>query len=95
MDPTRNRADYWAAQRRQARLDRDIFPIDHRIKRLRADIRKRLHHLRALKEKGYPLDHSRRLLVLLCRTLGVDSLPAVDVPAVEQLRRARLAAARR
>ncbi|AZG16306.1 MULTISPECIES: hypothetical protein [Cupriavidus] len=72
MDPTRNRADYWAAQRRQARLDRDIFPIDHRIKRLRADIRKRLHHLRALKEKGYPLDHSRRLLVLLCRTLAAD-----------------------
>ena len=33
--------------------------------------------------------------LLLCRTLGVDSLPAVDVPAVEQLRRERLAAARR
>lgn len=32
--------------------------------------------------------------LLLCRALGVDSLPPVDVPAVEQLRRERLAAAR-
>lgn len=33
--------------------------------------------------------------LLLCRALGVDSLPPVEVPAVEQLRRERLAAARR
>lgn len=33
--------------------------------------------------------------LLLCRALGVDSLPPVDVPAVEQLRRERIAAARR
>src|SRR5699024_3843878 len=30
--------------------------------------------------------------LLLCRALGVDSLPPVDVPAVEQLRRERIAA---
>lgn len=33
--------------------------------------------------------------LLLCRALGVDSLPPVEVPAVEQLRRERIAAARR
>ena len=33
--------------------------------------------------------------LLLCRALGVDSLPPVEVPAVGQLRRERLAAARR
>ena len=33
--------------------------------------------------------------LLLCRALGVDSLPPVDVPAVEQLRRERIATARR
>ncbi|WP_216693678.1 type 1 glutamine amidotransferase [Dietzia psychralcaliphila] len=33
--------------------------------------------------------------LLLCRALGVDSLPPVEVPAVEQLRRERLTAARR
>lgn len=33
--------------------------------------------------------------LLLCRALGVDSLPPVDVPAVAQLRRERIAAARR
>lgn len=33
--------------------------------------------------------------LLLSRALGVDSLPPVEVPAVEQLRRERLAAARR
>ena len=33
--------------------------------------------------------------LLLCRALGVDSLPPVDLPAVEQLRRERIAAARR
>lgn len=33
--------------------------------------------------------------LLLRRALGVDSLPPVEVPAVEQLRRERLAAARR
>lgn len=33
--------------------------------------------------------------LLLCRALGVDSLPPVEVPAIEQLRRERLAAARR
>lgn len=33
--------------------------------------------------------------LLLCRALGVDSLDPVEVPAVEQLRRERLAAARR
>ena len=33
--------------------------------------------------------------LLLGRALGVDSLPPVEVPAVEQLRRERLAAARR
>ena len=33
--------------------------------------------------------------LLLCRALGVDSLPPVDIPAVEQLRRERIAAARR
>lgn len=32
--------------------------------------------------------------LLLCRALGVDSLPPVEVPAVEQLRRERIAAAR-
>ena len=33
--------------------------------------------------------------LLLCRALGVDSLPPVEVPAVERLRRERIAAARR
>lgn len=33
--------------------------------------------------------------LLLCRALGVDSLPPVEVPAVAQLRRERIAAARR
>lgn len=33
--------------------------------------------------------------LLLCRALGVDSLPPVDVPAVEQLRQERIATARR
>ena len=33
--------------------------------------------------------------LLLCRALGVDSLPPVEVPAGEQLRRERIAAARR
>lgn len=33
--------------------------------------------------------------LLLCRALGVDSLPPVEVPAVDQLRRERIAAARR
>ena len=33
--------------------------------------------------------------LLLCRALGVDSLPPVDIPAVERLRRERMAAARR
>lgn len=33
--------------------------------------------------------------LLLCRALGVDSLPPVEIAAVEQLRRERLAAARR
>ena len=33
--------------------------------------------------------------LLLCRSLGVDSLPPVDIPAVEQLRRERITAARR
>lgn len=33
--------------------------------------------------------------LLLCRALGVDSLPPVDVPAMEQLRRERIATARR
>ena len=33
--------------------------------------------------------------LLLSRALGVDSLPPVEVPAVDQLRRERLAAARR
>ena len=33
--------------------------------------------------------------LLLCRALGVDSLPPVEVPAVERLRRERIAPARR
>ena len=33
--------------------------------------------------------------LLLCRAIGVDSLPPLEVPAVEQLRRERIAAARR
>lgn len=33
--------------------------------------------------------------LLLCRALGVDSLPPVEVPAVAQLRRERIATARR
>ena len=33
--------------------------------------------------------------LVLCRALGVDSLPPVEVPAVEQLRRERIEAARR
>lgn len=33
--------------------------------------------------------------LLLCRALGVDSLPSIDITAVEQLRRERMAAARR
>ncbi|KAA0918045.1 type 1 glutamine amidotransferase [Dietzia sp. ANT_WB102] len=33
--------------------------------------------------------------LLLCRALGVDALPPIEVPAVEQLRRERIAAARR
>lgn len=33
--------------------------------------------------------------LLLCRALGVDSLPPVEVPAVARLRRERIAAARR
>ncbi|WP_096906201.1 glutamine amidotransferase [Dietzia sp. WMMA184] len=33
--------------------------------------------------------------LLLCRALGVDSLPPVEVPGVAQLRRERIAAARR
>ncbi|GAA3509015.1 glutamine amidotransferase [Dietzia aurantiaca] len=33
--------------------------------------------------------------LLLCRALDVDSLPSVDITAVEQLRRERMAAARR
>ncbi|MCD2264008.1 glutamine amidotransferase [Dietzia aurantiaca] len=33
--------------------------------------------------------------LLLCRALGVDSLPPIDIAAVKQLRRERIAAARR
>jgi hypothetical protein len=59
-------------QRQQALIERDIFPVDYRIQRLRDEIRDRLRYLRNLKQKGYSTVHSERLLELLCRTLAVD-----------------------
>ena len=57
---------------REIRMERDIAPLDHRIARLRAEIRERVQHLRALKAKGFPESDSRLVLRLVCRTLAAD-----------------------
>lgn len=57
---------------REVRMQREIAPLDHRIARLRAEIRERLQHLRALKAKGFPEADSQLVLRLVCRTLSVD-----------------------
>ncbi|SDP33789.1 hypothetical protein SAMN04488595_107191 [Ralstonia sp. 25mfcol4.1] len=72
MDRMRYSDEDLEAQRQQALLEREIFPVDHRIQRLRSEIRARLRHLRNLKQKGYPVAHAERLLGLMCRTLAVD-----------------------
>lgn len=59
-------------QRQQALIEKDIFPVDFRIQRLRNEIRERIHYIRNLKQKGYSTVHAERLLELLCRTLAVD-----------------------
>ncbi|WER47263.1 hypothetical protein CupriaWKF_06845 [Cupriavidus sp. WKF15] len=58
--------------RRLVLMERDILPLDQRIKKLRDEIRMRLRHVRALKAKGHPTHHSTRVLRLLCRTLAVE-----------------------
>ncbi len=57
---------------REVRIECEIAPLDHRIARLRAEIRERIHHLRSLRDKGFPDADSQLVLRLVCRTLSVD-----------------------
>lgn len=72
MDRMRYSDEDLNALRQQAMIEREILPVDHRIHRLRSEIRARLQYLRTLKQKGYPTAHAERLLALLCRTLAND-----------------------
>ncbi|WP_066742339.1 hypothetical protein [Cupriavidus sp. D384] len=72
MERMRYSEDDLEAQRQKALIERDIFPVDHRIQRLRREIRARVRHLRQLKRKGFPTSHSERLLGLMCRTLAAN-----------------------
>ena len=60
----------FAEKRRDALMERQIQPLEIRISRLRAEIRAKVRHVRALQARGYPAQPSVRVLKLLCRTLA-------------------------
>lgn len=71
MKGMRYSKEEYEALRHEALLEKNVFPVDHQIRRLRKEIRERVQHLRTLKQKGFPAEDSRRVLTLMCRTLQV------------------------
>lgn len=53
-------------------IEKEIRPLDHRIERLRRDIRAQIKRVRELKIRKFPTYQSRQILALLCSTLAVQ-----------------------
>ncbi|MBP0618383.1 hypothetical protein [Cupriavidus consociatus] len=72
MDGMFYTAEDRARERRDAMIEREITPVDDRIRRLREEIRAQIRHMRAVKARQFPMEQPTWFLILMCRTLAVE-----------------------